>query len=315
MPKVSVIIPAYNVDRYLSAALESLINQTYSDFEALIVDDGSTDRTAAIASEFSVERDRRFKLLQKTNGGLSSARNFGINHATGEYIALLDGDDVYLPDKLAAHVATFEAQPEVGIAYGASQAMRDDGQPTWMKITGQPVQTDPLAALMCKNFVVHGSNAMLRRSVFDRVGLFDETLASVEDLDLWLRIASDRTWQFHRDDRVLSYYRVRPSGLSFNLAQMQQTHERVLQAAIARSPEVKLMLPTAHAYMYRYLGRMALTMGDSAKARAFLDQAWQQDYRIFLRDPKSLVTLLSVKLAPIAQLAIRRSLGTARTET
>jgi glycosyltransferase involved in cell wall biosynthesis len=314
MPKVSVIIPAYNVDRYLSAALDSLVNQTDRDFEALIVDDGSTDRTAVIATEF-VERDRRFKLLQKTNGGLSSARNFGINHATGEYVALLDGDDVYLPDKLAAHAATFETQPEVGVAYGASQAMRDDGQPTWMKISGQPIQADPLSALMCKNFVVHGSNAVIRRSVFDRVGLFDETLASVEDLDLWLRIASDHTWQFHRDDRVLSYYRVRPSGLSFNLAQMQQTHERVLQAAIERSPEVKPMLPTAHAYMYRYLGRMALTMGDSVKARVFLDQAWQQDYRIFLQDPKSLVTLLSVKLAPIAQLAIRRSLGTARTET
>jgi glycosyltransferase involved in cell wall biosynthesis len=310
MPKVSVIIPAYNVDRYLSAALESLVNQTYSDFEALIVDDGSTDRTAAIAREFSVERDRRFKLLQKPNGGLSSARNFGINHATGKYIALLDGDDVYLPAKLAAHVTTLDAQPSVGLAYGASQAMRDDGHPTWLKISGKPIVADPLQALMCKNFVVHGSNAVMRRSVFDRVGQFDETLASVEDLDLWLRIASDRTWQFHRDDRVLSYYRVRPSGLSFNLAQMQQTHERVLQAAIARSPEVTAMLPTAQAYMYRYLGRMALTMGDSAQSRAFLDQAWQQDYRIFLQDPKSLVTLLSVKLAPIAQLAIRRSLGT-----
>jgi glycosyltransferase involved in cell wall biosynthesis len=311
MPKVSVIIPAYNVDRYLAAALESLISQTENDFEALIVDDGSTDRTAAIAADF-VTRDRRFKLLQKPNGGLSSARNFGIKQAVGEYIALLDGDDVYLPSKLAAHIATLEAHPEVGLAYGASQAMRDDGQPTWLKISGQPIDPDPLTALMCKNFIIHGSNAVLRRQVFDQVGLFDETLASVEDLDLWLRIASHGQWQFHRDRQVLSYYRVRPSGLSFNLAQMQQTHERVLQAAIARSPQLAASLPTAHAYMYRYLGRMALTMGDSSQARVFLDQAWNQDYRIFRRDPKSLTTLLSIKLAPIAQLAIRRSLGPAR---
>ncbi|MBE9028462.1 glycosyltransferase family 2 protein [filamentous cyanobacterium LEGE 11480] len=312
MPKVSVVIPAYNVRDYLTAALESLILQTYHDFEALIVDDGSTDDTAAIAEQF-VKRDSRFQLLQKPNGGLSSARNFGINYSNSEYIALLDGDDVYLPHKLAAHVATLEANPAVGIVYGASQAMRDDGTPTWLKISGKPVHPDPLPALMCKNFIVHGSNAMLRRLVFDEVGQFDEALPSVEDLDLWLRIASAQTWQFHRDRRILSYYRVRPSGLSFNLAQMQQTHEQVLQMAQQRSPAATAMImPTARAYMYRYLGRMAVTMGNADQANQFLDQAWQQDWRIFGQDPKSLVTLLSIKLAPVAQFAIRRALGTAR---
>lgn len=311
MPKVSVIIPAYNVSQYLGAALESLCSQTFTDFEALIVNDGSTDATAAVATQF-VERDRRFWLLQKQNGGLSSARNFGIDKANGEYIAFLDGDDVYRPDKLARHVATLDQDATIGVVYGASQAMRDDGQPTWLKISGKPVKADPLAALMCKNFVVHGSNAMVRRAVFDQVGEFDETLASVEDLDMWLRIASTGQWKFQRDRCVLSYYRVRPSGLSFNLAQMQQTHERVLQSAIARSPAAPTVLPTAYAYMYRYLGRMALTMGDAQQAREFLNQAWQADAQIFLRDPKSLVTLLSVKLAPMAQLAIRRSLGTVR---
>lgn len=310
-PKVSVIIPAYNVDRYLADALESLMAQTDQDFEALIVDDGSTDRTAAIAQQFC-DRDARFQLLSKPNGGLSSARNFGIRRSQGEYIALLDGDDVYLPTKLAAHVATLDADPDIAVAYGASQALRDDGQPTWMKISGAPIAPEPLIALMYKNFIVHGSNAMVRRTVFDHVGLFDESLRSVEDLDLWLRIASCEPWKFGRDRAVLSYYRVRPSGLSFNLAQMQQTHERVLHSAVARSPQLAAVLPTAQAYMYRYLGRMALTMGDSAQARAFLDQAWQLDAQIFWRDSKSLVTLLSVKLAPIAQLAIRRALGTAR---
>jgi cellulose synthase/poly-beta-1,6-N-acetylglucosamine synthase-like glycosyltransferase len=307
-PRVSVVVPAYNVSTYIADALGSLAAQTFSAFEALVVDDGSTDDTAQVVQSFC-DRDRRFKLLQKPNGGLSSARNYGIQFATGDYIALLDADDTYRPQKLANHVAVLDQHPEIGVVYSASQIIRDDGRPTFMALSGKPIYADPLHAMLCKNFVGHGSNAVFRRCLVDQVGNFDETLRSSEDADFWLRIAAT-DWGFYRVPQRLCCYRVRPTGLSFNVAQMQRSHEQVMQGALQRSPErVQPMLPTAEAYLYRYLARLSLTAGDGEQARHYIDQAWASDARIFYRDPRSLVTLLAVKLAPLTRRMIQRTLA------
>jgi glycosyltransferase involved in cell wall biosynthesis len=312
VPKVSVVVPAYNVNQYIEDTLRSLQHQSFKEFEALIVDDGSTDNTAEIVKHY-VKRDSRFQLWQKQNGGLSSARNHGIRHARGEYIALLDGDDVYHSDKLATHVTILENISQVGVVYSASQAIRDDGKPTPIHLSGKPVHSDPLLALLCKNFVGHGSNAMLRRSLIDEVGEFDESLRSSEDIDFWLRVAATRKWEFYRDERTLCYYRVRPSGLSFNVAQMQQCNELVIQNAYRRSPKlVEPMLPTAYAYMYRYLARLSLQSGDLEKASNFIQQALASNWSIFCRDPRSLLTLLAVYLAPLTRLGIRQTLGSVK---
>ncbi|MBW4609715.1 MAG: glycosyltransferase family 2 protein [Hassallia sp. WJT32-NPBG1] len=307
--KVSVVIPAYNVRHYIKDCLVSLQRQSFKDFEALIVDDGSNDGTAEVVQPFC-QQDSRFKLLHKQNGGLSSARNYGIRHANTDYIALLDGDDIYKPDKLTSHVVLLDAHPDVGVVYSASQAIRDDGRPTFLRLSGKPIHPDPLFALLCKNFVGHGSNAVFRRCIFDEVGEFDEGLKSYEDLDFWLRIAALKRWRFYRDPRVLSLYRVRPSGLSFNVAQMQRCSEQVMEAAYKRSPkEVGPMLPTARAYVYRYLARLSLTAGDVTGARHFIDLALAENASIFLRDPRSLLTFAAVYSAPITKLIIQRTLG------
>jgi len=311
-PKVTVVVPAYNVRSYIEDALVSLERQSFDRFEVIVVDDGSTDDTAELVKPFC-ERDSRFQLVQKQNGGLSSARNYGIHHACGEYIALLDGDDVYEQDKLAAHVALLDRDTDVGVAYSASRAIREDGRSTFMYLSGKPITSDPLLALLCKNFIGHGSNAVFRRAVFDQVGEFDETLRSSEDVDFWLRVAATRRWRFDRKPRVLCRYRVRPSGLSFNVLQMQRCCTQVIESAYQRSPEVvESMLPTAYAYMYRYLARLSLTAGDAEQARDFIDQALAADYAIFYRDPRSLLTLAAVRLAPLAKLIIGRSLGSVK---
>ncbi len=309
IPKVSIIVPAYNVSNYLKDALTSLERQTFPDFEALIVDDGSTDNTAAVAGTFC-QRDSRFKLLQKPNGGLSSARNYGIRHARGEYIALLDADDVYHKDKLATHIARLYSCPDVGVVYSASRTIRDDGKPTFITLSGKPVHSNPLLALLCKNFVGHGSNAVFRRCLIDEVGDFNESLPSWEDVDLWLRIAAMQKWHFYREKRILCHYRVRASGLSFNVSQMQACGEQVLKDAYWRTPElIKPMLPTAYAYMYRYLARLSVQGGDMETAHKFIRQALASDKSIFYRDIRSLITLLSVSLSPVAKLIVGRSLG------
>lgn len=309
IPKVSVIVPAYNVSQYIKETLISLEQQTFSDFEALIVDDGSTDNTAAIVRQIC-QQDSRFQLLQKSNGGLSSARNHGIRHARGEYIALLDGDDIYHKDKLATHIARLYSQSDVGVVYSASQTIRDDGKPTFITLSGKPVHSDYQIALLCKNFVGHGSNAVFRRCLIDEVGDFNENLRSWEDVDLWLRIAATQKWRFYLEKRILCYYRVRPSGLSFNIVQMRNSGELVIEDAVARSPQlIKPILPTVYAYMYRYLARLCLQSGDMQTARDFIDQALMCDKSIFYRDMRSLVTLMSVRLSSLSKLAIGRSLG------
>ncbi|MBD2776040.1 glycosyltransferase family 2 protein [Iningainema tapete] len=310
-PKVSVIVPAYNVKSYIHDALGSLERQTLSEFEAIIVDDGSCDGTDDVVKPF-LKRDARFKLLQKQNGGLSSARNYGIRHACGKYIALLDGDDVYHSDKLANHVAQLERNAEVGVVYSASRAIRDDGRLTFITLSGKPIHVNPILALLCKNFVGHGSNAVFRRCLVDEIGEFDEELRSWEDIDFWLRIAVTQKWRFYREKRLLSYYRVRPSGLSFNLVQMRISGEQVIQAAYRRSPDlIEPMLPTAYAYMYRYLARLCLQGGDTQTARDFVDQAFICDKSIFYQDMRSLLTLIASRLAPLSQVVIGRSLGKA----
>lgn len=311
LPKVSVIVPAYNLEPYLKTALNSVRIQSYENFEALIIDDGSTDNTAEIALAFC-QKDSRFRLLQKPNGGLSSARNYGIRNALGEYIALLDGDDLYLPDKLATHVNVLENSPTTGVVYSATRAIRDDGKRTFMVISGKPINSNCLVALLYKNFIAHGSNAVFRSSLISEVGEFDETLSSCEDLDFWLRVAATQCWQFYRLPKVLCCYRVRPSGLSFDVKTMEQTQQIVIQSAYNRSPAmVKPRLSKAHAYMYRYLARVCLSSGDKELAHEYLNRAWLKDASIFVSDWRSLMTLIAVTLAPIAELAIRKTLGTA----
>jgi len=312
-PRVTVVIPVYNVCSYLEATLVSLEQQSFQAFEAIVVDDGSTDDSAQVAQVFC-QRDARFRLVAKPNGGLSSARNFGIRHAQTDYIAMLDGDDLYEPKKLENHVNWLDRDASIGVVYSASKTIRDDGKLTMLTLSGKPILSDPLLALLCKNFVGHGSNAVFRRSLIGQVGGFDETLRSSEDLDFWLRIAATEKWSFYREPRTLSRYRVRPSGLSFDVAQMQRSHERVLQSAYQRSPEcIEPYLPMAYAYLYRFLARLSMTAGNTEQARQFIAQALASDQSIFYRDPRSLLTLLSVQFAPLAKRVIGRSLGSAKS--
>lgn len=308
LPQITVIIPVYNVRPYIKETLISLEQQSLQAFEAIVVDDGSTDDTAEVVEPFC-QRDSRFRLLTKLNGGLSSARNFGILHAQTAYIAMLDGDDLYEPEKLKNHVEWLDRDPQIGVVYSASKTIRDDGRLTPITLSGRLILPDPLLALLCKNFIGHGSNAVFRRILVDEVGGFDETLRSYEDLDFWLRVAATGKWRFQREGRALSRYRVRPSGLSFDIAQMQRSYEQVLQAAYKRSPErTEPYLAMANAYLYRFLARLSMTAGDAEQARRFIDQALATDQSIFWRDPRSFLTLLAVRFSPFTRRAIGRLL-------
>jgi glycosyltransferase involved in cell wall biosynthesis len=183
MPQVSVIIPAYNQARYLGLAIQSVLDQTYADFEVVVVDDGSTDATAQVAQGFS---DRRVRYVFQSNRGLSAARNTGLRNSSGRLVTFLDSDDEFLPDKLSWLAALFDQQPDLGLAAGQAVLIDEAGQPT-----GQPfasrLATDP-AQLVLGN-PLHVGSVLLRRDWQEKVGYFDERLRSYEDWDMWLRLA------------------------------------------------------------------------------------------------------------------------------
>jgi glycosyltransferase involved in cell wall biosynthesis len=307
-PRVSVVIPAYNVGNYLEVALLSLSQQTLVEFEAIIVDDGSTDESAEIARRF-VKRDPRFRLVQKANGGLSSARNAGIAAARSPYIALLDGDDAYNLDKLTSHVAILDADPKVGVVYSGSRLIGEDGKPSGLTMSGRPIHGDALLALLCKNFVGHGSNGIFRKEIVQAIGGFDEALRSSEDIDFWLRVAGDGRWTFQQVSEIQVFYRVRSTSLSFDVEQMRRSNEKVLDLALERWPQrVKPMLPTARAYLYRLLARYCLQASNPTGANQYIRRALKSDASIFLKDIRSLSTLVAVAVAPLSERFLKRTL-------
>lgn len=186
-PRVSVIIPAYNAAGHVRRAVDSVLAQSFQDYELLLVDDGSTDATRAVLAEYG----DRLRLLAKTNGGPAAARNHGLSHARGEYVAFLDADDYWQADKLRQQVDLLDARPEIGFCSTATEVVDNAGRPagSW------PCRPDagPLPdILFLHGTVISGSTSgvLARKRLIDALGGFDETLRGFEDPDLWIRLAA-----------------------------------------------------------------------------------------------------------------------------
>ncbi|HVL68578.1 MAG TPA: glycosyltransferase family A protein [Vicinamibacterales bacterium] len=224
MSAVSVIMPAYNVGPYIGAAIESVLAQTFTDYELIIVDDGSTDDTAAIATRF-VEKDSRITLLRQENRGLAAARNTALRHARSELLALLDSDDLWAPEFLAAQIAVLTARPDVDIVTGNAWTLgsHEDGRPArpWPDPRPEPNLTTILGDELSV-FIM----SVFRRRVYDTIGGFDEMLRTNEDFDFWLR-AAIAGFRFARNDQPLGYYRRRDDSLSASQVRMLRGALRV----------------------------------------------------------------------------------------
>jgi glycosyltransferase involved in cell wall biosynthesis len=201
-PKVTVLIPTFNRAHYLPEAIQSIFAQTFTDYELIVVDDGSTDDTVAILAGF---RDPRLRVLRQENRGISAAMNAGLRAARGEYITRLDSDDVWLADLLACETAVLDAHPDVGVVYAKAQAMTKDGASREHHI-GLPLRY-PHDALLSLAWGDSTCNiALLARQVcFATAGVYDETLYTHEDWDMWLRVA--RRHRFIFLDRTLARFR------------------------------------------------------------------------------------------------------------
>jgi len=184
--KVSVIIPTYNHKKFISETIQSVLDQTFRDFEIIIIDDGSTDGTADVVKLFS---DDRIKYIYQTNCGRSYARNHALNIACGRYITFLDSDDLYLLNKLELQVAFLDAYPEFGMVYTSAYCMDEAGallSDSYKATVSGQIYKD-IAFYVPVTITL--PTVMARREVFDKVGGFDEKMERFEDTDMWRRIS------------------------------------------------------------------------------------------------------------------------------
>ena len=234
---------------YLPQALASALEQTFSDFDVLIVNDGSTDDIEAWAAQLT---DPRVRLLTQTNQKMSAARNTGIAHTEGEYIAFLDGDDIWRPDKLAKQVAFLDEHPKVGLVHSSVGFI--DG---WGNAISRPVAAhgngDVYQELLTYNefyMVRCGSTPVVRRECFEKVGLFDPALRFSEDWEMWTRIAAHYHIAAIEENLVL--YRQHSSNLTRNYHAMVPHFSKIIERAFDAAP-AKYQHLRSRAYGRTYL--------------------------------------------------------------
>lgn len=293
MVKVSVIVPIYRVEPYIHQTLTSVLAQTFEQFEVILVDDESPDRSIEICQGFS---DPRLQIIHQKNRGLAGARNTGIRHARGEYIALLDGDDLWEPEKLARHVAHLDANPDVGISFSPSALMNADGHANGSYLS--PKLTDiRLEDLFRQNPVGNGSAPVLRRSMLAEIAFpssrhrgelcyFDEDFRRSEDIECWIRICAQTPWLMEGIPAPLTRYRINAQGLSASLVKQLESWHQVLQKIRSYSPQlVQQWGDLSVAYRCRMLARQALRLRNGPLALALVKESLQADWRIVRDEP------------------------------
>jgi glycosyltransferase involved in cell wall biosynthesis len=221
--RISAVIPAYNYGRYLGRAIESVLAQTRPVDEVIVIDDGSTDDTAAVAASFG----QRVRYIYKENRGLSAARNTGIRAAQGDWLAFLDADDCWRADKIQLQMESVERNPDCALVYTSSSTFTLDG------VTNSYRAIDPSLiwpTLRYQNCISGGSGVMVRKDVFLELDGFDETLTACEDWDMWVRIG--RKYKFSLVQEPVTAVMVAHASMSSDHVRMLTNTERILEKTL-----------------------------------------------------------------------------------
>jgi len=306
MHKVSIVIPVYGAEKYVAAAVQSALQQTYQNIEILIIDDGSPDKSIEICQQFI---DPRIKIIRQKNRGLPGARNTGIRHAQGEYIGFLDADDIWLPEKVEKHVEHLNNSPDVGVSFSYSAFINEDGEPlgTYQRPKFRDITP---AYLLCRNPIGNGSAGMIRREAFEAVKFqdnlhgtvedfyFDERLrhsnADATDFDCWLRIVIQAGWKIEGIPQALTLYRVNSQSLSANMLKQLDAIEKVIEKTHSYAPEiVEQWGSRAKAVYQRHIARRAVTQKSRSMAIKMAHQAITTDWRILIEEPQRTFSTLA----------------------
>ena len=222
-PTVSVIIPAYNAERYIADTLRSALDQTWPHVEVIVVDDGSKDGTLARAAEFG----DRVRIHQQANGGVARARNNGVGLARGEWIAFLDADDLWRPEKIEKQLACSDAPLSFTDRLNFGEL---DGLPERQSLVTPMQGGDIFAALLLKGNFITTTSVMMRRDLFLQLGGFDLSFNGTEDWNLWLRVAEQHPIGFC--PAPLVRYRLHRGGLSRNYERINRERQEVITRAL-----------------------------------------------------------------------------------
>jgi glycosyltransferase involved in cell wall biosynthesis len=268
MPRVSAIVPCYNGAHFLPDALDSALAQTFADYELLVIDDGSTDNTAEVAGDYSARHPGRVRYIHQENKGLAVARNTAIAAARGDLLALLDCDDLWMPERLAEGVRVMDACPEVGLLHADIVCIDADRRPL------PPLSRDErflsgriFEHIYTRRAHVSCPTVLFRRECVEKVGGFDPELTRLgcEDRDLWLRIA--RHWPFAYIPRPMAQYRITPGSMSRNREKMMKAKMYVLEKHAGASLRGRMLRREALAGVYQEMAELSTGAGEPAEAR------------------------------------------------
>ena len=231
---VSVIIPSYNRSKYLRQTIESVLDQTYSNIELFVVDDGSTDDSLDVARSYG----ERLTVLQHPNGqnkGQSASINVGIESATGEFIAILDSDDYWMLDKLEKQVRFFREHPEIGLVYGNCEYVDANGNVLHRLYGDEHVEASDPSRVLLNCYFLLPNNSLVRRIEFDKAGRFEESYRAAQDHDMAIRVAEVTQLGYIPD--VLFCYRRHDESISKNGTETRWRNGfKILENASTRYP-------------------------------------------------------------------------------
>ena len=294
MPLISVIIPAYNAENTIKETIESALQQTWKALEIIVINDGSTDSTLDIVNSIN---SPQLKVLSYANGGVSASRNRGIALAKGEYIAFLDADDLWTPDKLEAQFQALQDHPEAVVAYSWTDYIDEQSQFLYpgSHIT---VNGDVYAQLLLRNFLENGSNPLISKNALTAIGDFDESISHGEDWELFLRLAARYRFVAVPSPQIL--YRKSANSATANLTKLEKQCLDVLEHTYAGSPEsLQSLKRQSLANLYEYLTFRALESNQTRSASLTAARYfWQSIYHnpTMMWRRSRLMTIIALKI-------------------
>ena len=297
MALISVIIPAYNAQSTIQETIESVLEQTFTDFELIVVNDGSQDSTLEIISSI---QDSRIKVFSYDNAGASAGRNRGFAQSQGKFIAFLDADDLWTKDKLESQLVALQNNPQADIAYSWSDCIDENSQ--FLRRGGYAKASGNIyPQLLLLDILENGSNPLIHRQAIIDVNGFDESLAAGQDWDFYLRLAINHEFILVPYRHIL--YRIYNQSMSANVWRLETAGLEVITRAFNQAPaSLQYLKKDSVGNLYKYLVVKALEgIPDKKKCRAatsFLWQAIKQDHNL-IRQKITFKVLLKAALVTI----------------
>ena len=297
-------MPAFNSSKTIRHSIESVLAQTHSKYELIVIDDGSSDETYRICSSYC---DPRIKLLKQKNRGLAGARNTGIRAAIFDTVAFIDSDDLWMANKLELHLRHLYSNKSLGVSFSRSKFIDQNGE-----IIGNfqmpNIKNIDAKLIFCRNPISNGSCVVLKKCVLDDIEFeadiyenvesywFDDSFRQSEDIECWLRIALTSKWKFEGIPEALTIYRVNNNGLSADTKSQLQSWKKVVDKVESyNSLFIQKYYKQALSYQLRYLSRREVYLNNKYEALSLYFSAFSAWPYILIKEPcKSITTLVAI---------------------